>query len=701
MRPRDTVTAARFVIRHGLSPEGKLAADVFADAGSIVLAPADGRVVHTGCPDTAGLPGCQIRGYLELSDGRELGFVAAHLQRGTFPEQGMTFSKGQTLGKIALWEQRPKSTHVHWSFKDPGTGMPPKANIEVLRAFDMLGPAPPRTLHAEAVPQLEAEEGEHEAIPALGGAKTSRRESERMLVDQQLKLFADLRGPRYRYDSWGDNYQEIKRHGGNCYTTIDATLEKLGIRAPAEGTISLTNVLVAKQPYLPNATYPRGTFLLNDNAGRDYDWSHVGEVYDRETQKFIHCPKPAGVVIDGHHKETHFGWQSNANEWTRHWTGYEYAGYHPGLAPDWDPAYFDIRDKKGDWYIHPWLLAAFMAHVAEHEFDLPPVLPVACSMVELSSAWVAGPIDYRELRGYSKAVDFDSLGFFQQRPAAGWGSPDEIMDPNYAVEKFCEAAVDMQRGQNPNTAEGLGEWVADVQRPAEEYRGRYAKQIARARKLIQEGRKLIPEEYLKADRPKPDRPDKPDKPDRKPDRPESVKIRLPLVVRDGDLVVTVREADDRDEFDRPRGKVRPKRPPQFEQPRVKPELEMERMATPTRMKSTLPAPRPPRDDVEEREVTDYQQEREEERKRRAQQDEKAGKYQDSLEQENRRKQQEEQRRRNGRDDETDGTGSVERYGGEDLEDIDFEEIGRKAVKFISTISRSIKESRTPRRASED
>jgi hypothetical protein len=169
MRPRDTVPAARFVILHGLSPDGKLAADVYADAGSIVLAPADGRVVFAGCPDTARLPGCQIGGFLKLSGGRELGFVAAHLQRGTLLEQGMTFRKGQTLGKIALWEQKPRSTHVHWSFKAPGTGMPPKANIPLLSAFHMLGPAPQRTLHREAVPQLATEESEHEAIPALGG----------------------------------------------------------------------------------------------------------------------------------------------------------------------------------------------------------------------------------------------------------------------------------------------------------------------------------------------------------------------------------------------------------------------------------------------------------------------------------------------------------------------------------------------------
>ncbi|BFO15051.1 heavy metal transporter [Streptomyces sp. KM77-8] len=34
--------------------------------------------------------------------------------------------------------------------------------------------------------------------------------------------------------------------------------------------------------------------------------------------------------------------------------------------------------------------------------------------------------------------DRDSLGLFQQRPSQGWGTPEEIMDPTYAAEKFYE-----------------------------------------------------------------------------------------------------------------------------------------------------------------------------------------------------------------------------------------------------------------------
>ena len=32
--------------------------------------------------------------------------------------------------------------------------------------------------------------------------------------------------------------------------------------------------------------------------------------------------------------------------------------------------------------------------------------------------------------------DHDSLGLFQMRPTAGWGTVDELMDPNYQVRAF-------------------------------------------------------------------------------------------------------------------------------------------------------------------------------------------------------------------------------------------------------------------------
>lgn len=37
--------------------------------------------------------------------------------------------------------------------------------------------------------------------------------------------------------------------------------------------------------------------------------------------------------------------------------------------------------------------------------------------------------------------DRDSLGLFQQRPSQGWGTPEEIMDPVYAIGRFYDSLV--------------------------------------------------------------------------------------------------------------------------------------------------------------------------------------------------------------------------------------------------------------------
>jgi cell wall-associated NlpC family hydrolase len=43
--------------------------------------------------------------------------------------------------------------------------------------------------------------------------------------------------------------------------------------------------------------------------------------------------------------------------------------------------------------------------------------------------------------------DRDSLGLFQQRPSAGWGSPTQIMDPVYSASKFYEHLVQVNGWQ--------------------------------------------------------------------------------------------------------------------------------------------------------------------------------------------------------------------------------------------------------------
>lgn len=63
---------------------------------------------------------------------------------------------------------------------------------------------------------------------------------------------------------------------------------------------------------------------------------------------------------------------------------------------------------------------------------IPPrglVIAVATALQESS---------LRNLGHLGEANDHDSLGLFQQRPSQGWGTPEQIMDPVYASNKFYD-----------------------------------------------------------------------------------------------------------------------------------------------------------------------------------------------------------------------------------------------------------------------
>jgi hypothetical protein len=51
--------------------------------------------------------------------------------------------------------------------------------------------------------------------------------------------------------------------------------------------------------------------------------------------------------------------------------------------------------------------------------------------IAVATAMVEGNI-----HNYTRAVDYDSLGLFQQRPSAGWGTAAQITDPAYATDSF-------------------------------------------------------------------------------------------------------------------------------------------------------------------------------------------------------------------------------------------------------------------------
>src|SRR4051812_524321 len=73
--------------------------------------------------------------------------------------------------------------------------------------------------------------------------------------------------------------------------------------------------------------------------------------------------------------------------------------------------------------------------------------------------------------------DADSAGWRQER-ASLYRNPTNL---KASVRRFYQEAAKLDRGQK------VGELAADVQRPAAQYRGRYAQHIGEARKLLGSG----------------------------------------------------------------------------------------------------------------------------------------------------------------------------------------------------------------------
>jgi cell wall-associated NlpC family hydrolase len=121
-------------------------------------------------------------------------------------------------------------------------------------------------------------------------------------------------------------------------------------------------------------------------------------------------------------------------------------------------------------------VTAWMANAAK-ERGLPPELPLMTGLVESGMR----NLDYG---------DADSVGYFQMRlgiwnHGAFRGYAD---DPRLQLKWFLDRA---EAVKSQRVAQGLqvdtghyGEWIADVQRPAEEYRGRYQLRLQEARALL-------------------------------------------------------------------------------------------------------------------------------------------------------------------------------------------------------------------------
>ncbi|HCT80871.1 MAG TPA: hypothetical protein DGG94_14880 [Micromonosporaceae bacterium] len=68
----------------------------------------------------------------------------------------------------------------------------------------------------------------------------------------------------------------------------------------------------------------------------------------------------------------------------------------------------------------------------------------------------------RNLEDLGRRNDHDSIGLFQQRPSQGWGTPEQILDPRYATERFYTALLKVKGWQQMRVTDAAQE----VQRSA-------------------------------------------------------------------------------------------------------------------------------------------------------------------------------------------------------------------------------------------
>jgi hypothetical protein len=103
---------------------------------------------------------------------------------------------------------------------------------------------------------------------------------------------------------------------------------------------------------------------------------------------------------------------------------------------------------------------------------LPRELPVMAALVESGLHNDAGG-------------DRDSVGYFQMRTSIWDSGPyaGYTHNPELQLKWFLDQAVALKNDATTDPSQ-YGNWIADVERPAEQYRGRYQLHLDEARQLL-------------------------------------------------------------------------------------------------------------------------------------------------------------------------------------------------------------------------
>ncbi|WP_212829116.1 hypothetical protein [Catellatospora sp. TT07R-123] len=94
------------------------------------------------------------------------------------------------------------------------------------------------------------------------------------------------------------------------------------------------------------------------------------------------------------------------------------------------------------------------APTAEQKANAEAIIKVGQDMKLPPRAWVialataAQESTLNNLGNLGDQNDHDSLGLFQQRPSAGWGTPDQLTTPEYAARAFYQGLVNVPGWQD-------------------------------------------------------------------------------------------------------------------------------------------------------------------------------------------------------------------------------------------------------------
>jgi len=87
--------------------------------------------------------------------------------------------------------------------------------------------------------------------------------------------------------------------------------------------------------------------------------------------------------------------------------------------------------------------------------------------------------------------DRDSVGFFQMRtgiwdqgPYKGFADKPELQAKWFIDQALAVKKQRLAAGKSITDPNQFGDWIADIERPAAQYRGRYQLRLAEARKLL-------------------------------------------------------------------------------------------------------------------------------------------------------------------------------------------------------------------------